>query len=75
MKTTVSSKGEIVLPRIRPGQRFEVERIDEGEYRLKREPAARNRGLVRLLLDCPAKGWFAPLPRSEATEDVPLPKA
>ena len=80
MKTTVSSKGQIVLPaeirerdHIRPGQRFEVERIDEGEYRLKREPAARNRSLVRLLLDCPAKGWFAPLPRSATTDDVPLP--
>jgi AbrB family looped-hinge helix DNA binding protein len=43
MKTTVSSKGQIVLPaeireqdRIEPGQEFEVERIDRGEHRLKR---------------------------------------
>src|SRR5574337_804073 len=43
MKTTVSSKGQIVLPaefrredRIEPGQEFEVERLARGEYRLKR---------------------------------------
>ena len=43
MKTTVSSKGQIVLPaetreqdQIEPGQEFDVERIDRGEYRLKR---------------------------------------
>ena len=38
MRTTVSSKGQIVLPaeirrrdRIRPGQEFNVERLDCGE--------------------------------------------
>jgi len=43
MKTTVSIKGQIVLPaeirqqdNIEPGQEFEVERIDRGEYRLVR---------------------------------------
>ena len=43
MKTTVSSKGQIVLPaeirqqdRIEAGQEFDIERIDRGEYRLKR---------------------------------------
>jgi AbrB family looped-hinge helix DNA binding protein len=40
MKTTVSSKGQIVLPaefrrmdRIEPGQEFDVERVDRGDYR------------------------------------------
>ncbi|MGA2440562.1 MAG: AbrB/MazE/SpoVT family DNA-binding domain-containing protein [Tepidisphaeraceae bacterium] len=43
MKTRVSSKGQIVLPAeirqkdgIKPGQQFEVERTDRGEYRLVR---------------------------------------
>lgn len=43
MKTTVSSKGQIVLPaelreqdRIEPGEEFTVERLDGGEYRLVR---------------------------------------
>src|SRR5271154_519989 len=59
MITTVSSKGQIVLPAairrqdaIKPGQEFEVERIDEGEYLLKRTKGRRNQGLVKLLLAC-----------------------
>jgi AbrB family looped-hinge helix DNA binding protein len=41
VKTVVSSKGQVVLPaelrqrdRILPGQRFDVERLDEGRYLL-----------------------------------------
>ena len=76
MKTTVSTKGQIILPaefrqrdRIEPGQEFEVERIDRGEYRLKRKER-RNEGLVELLLACPVKGWFKPMDRSETTDDI-----
>ena len=81
MKTTVSSKGQIVLPaelreqdEIKPGQRFEVERIDRGEYLLKRTPGRRNEGLVELLLACPEKGWYQPLDRSETTDDIQVPR-
>jgi AbrB family looped-hinge helix DNA binding protein len=77
MDTTVSSKGQIVLPAdirkqddIRPGQKFEIERIERGEYRLKRKQRARNEGLVELLLACPVKGWFQPMERTETTDDV-----
>jgi AbrB family looped-hinge helix DNA binding protein len=80
VKTTVSSKGQIVLPAeirrrdgIEAGQEFEVERLDRGEYRLKRTARGRNEGLVRLLLDCPVKGWFAPMDRTETTDDVKTP--
>ena len=80
MVTRVSSKGQIVLPAqfrqqdgIEPGQRFEVERIDAGEYRLKRLAGRRNEGLVKLLLACPVKGWFQPVERTETTDDVPIP--
>ena len=80
MKTTVSSKGQIVLPAeirrrdgIEPGQEFEVERLDRGEYRLKRTARRRNEGLVRLLLACPVKGWFTPMDRTETTDDVKTP--
>lgn len=73
MKTTVSSKGQIVLPaelrqqdRIEPGQEFEVERIDRGEYRLVRKAPLVNEGLVDWLLDCPEKGYFVPI-ESEST--------
>jgi len=81
MKTTVSSKGQIVLPAeireqddVRPGQKFEVERIERGEYRLRRTARRRNEGLVELLLACPVKGWFQPLDRTETTDDIEVPK-
>jgi len=44
MTTTVSKKGQVVPPaefrrqdRVKAGQKFEVERIGRGEYRLKRK--------------------------------------
>ena len=66
MTTCVSSKGQIVLPakirrqdRIEPGQEFEIERLDRGEYRLVRRALRPNEGLVDWLLACPEKGFFA----------------
>jgi AbrB family looped-hinge helix DNA binding protein len=80
MTTTMSSKGQIVLPAeirqrdaIRPGQQFDVERIDCGQYVLKRRTRHGNEGLVKLLLACPVKGWFKPLDRDEVTDDIKLP--
>jgi AbrB family looped-hinge helix DNA binding protein len=80
MKTTISSKGQLVLPAelrqrdgIQPGQEFEVLRIDEGEYLLKRTKRRRNEGLVDLLLACPVKDWFQPADRTETTDDLKLP--
>ncbi len=74
MKTTVSSKGQIVLPaeirqqdRIEAGQEFDVERLDHGEYRLKRRAAAPNDGVIDWLLACPEKGFFVPI-ESESTD-------
>jgi AbrB family looped-hinge helix DNA binding protein len=81
MNTTISSKGQIVLPAelrrrddIKAGQEFEIERIDRGEYRLKRKTRQRNEGLVELLLACPVKDWFRPLDRNETTDDIEPPK-
>ena len=75
MKTTVSSKGQIVLPaelrqqdRIEPGEEFEVERLDRGEYRLRRTTPS-NDGVVDWLLDCPEKDFFVPI-ESESTDSV-----
>jgi len=76
MKTTVSSKGQIVLPAelrqqdsIQAGQEFEVERLDRGEYRLVRLATPPNEGLVDWLLDCPEKGFFVPI-ESESTDTL-----
>jgi AbrB family looped-hinge helix DNA binding protein len=80
MKTTISSKGQIVLPAdlrredgIEAGQEFDIERLDRGEYLLKRTRRRRNEGLVELLLACPVKDWFQPASRAETTEDVQAP--
>jgi len=76
MKTTVSSKGQIILPAdirerddIRAGQRFEIRRIDRGEYRLTRQESAPNEGVVDWLLSCPVKGYFVPI-ESESTDTL-----
>lgn len=52
-----------------PGQEFDVKRLGPGIYRLARTGASTNLGLVDLLLACPAKGWFVPVP-SESTDDL-----
>jgi AbrB family looped-hinge helix DNA binding protein len=76
VKTTISSKGQIVLPaefrqmdRIEPGQEFDVERIDRGEYRLVRRSARPNDGAIDWLLGCPEKDFFAPID-SESTDTL-----
>ncbi len=73
MITKVSTKGQIVLPAeirlrngIEPGQEFEIQRIDRGEYRLVRRQPPANEGLVDWLLACPEKGFFVPI-ESEST--------
>jgi AbrB family looped-hinge helix DNA binding protein len=76
MKTTISSKGQIVLPAalreqdgIEPGEEFTVERLDRGEYRLVRRTPPRNEGLVDWLLACPEKGFFVSI-ESESTDTL-----
>jgi AbrB family looped-hinge helix DNA binding protein len=76
MKTTVSTKRQLILPaeirqrdNIEPGQEFEVERIDRGEYRLLRREPPPNQGLVEWLLGCPEKGYFVPI-ESESTDTL-----
>ncbi len=76
MKTTISSKGQIVLPaalrlqdRIEPGEEFEVERLDRGEYRLVRLTPMPNEGLVDWLLACPEKGFFVSI-ESDSTDTL-----
>jgi AbrB family looped-hinge helix DNA binding protein len=75
MKTTISSKGQIVVPAeirredgIEAGDEFEIERLDHGEYLLRRTRKRRNEGLVELLLACPVKGWFQPADRGQSTD-------
>jgi AbrB family looped-hinge helix DNA binding protein len=76
VKTTVSTKGQLVLPAeirqqdgIKPGQEFEIERLDRGEYRLVRVAPPPNEGLVDWLLSCPEKGYFVAID-SESTDTL-----
>ena len=76
MRTTVSSKGQIVLPAeirkrddIRTGQQFDIERIERGEYRIKRKQPAPNEGVLEWLQSCPEKEFFVPI-ESESTDTL-----
>ena len=79
MRSTLSSKGQIVLPaelrrqdRIEPGQTFAIERVERGEYRLVLEEPPKNQGLVDVLEACPERDWFVPIP-SESTISIEPP--
>ena len=76
MRTTISTKGQLVLPSdirqsdgIEPGQEFEIERIERGEYRLVRLTPRANDGVVEWLLSCPEKAYFVPI-ESESTDTL-----
>ena len=78
MKTIISTKGQIVIPvelrkhdNIQPGQAFEIERVDRGEYHLVLAEPPKNQGLVDTLLACPVKGWFVSI-ESESTDSLDL---
>ena len=75
MRTTLSSKGQLVLPKelrerdgIEPGSEFDVKRVRAGEYRLVRRKK-KNAGVVDRLLACPEKNWFVPI-ESESTDTL-----
>lgn len=76
MKTTISTKGQIVLPvelrdadGIMPGEQFDVERVGAGEYRLSRVAPPPNVGVLDWLRSCPSKDWFTPV-ESESTNTL-----
>ena len=76
MRTSISTKGQIVLPAefraadgIEPGEQFEVARIGPDEYRLTRLAPPPNRGVVAWLRSCPEQDWFVEL-ESESTDSL-----
>ena len=52
---------------VQPGQVFEIERLDRGDYRLVRRAVPSNQGVVDWLLGCPEKGFFVRI-ESESTD-------
>lgn len=76
MRTTVSTKGQIVVPAeirqqdgIEPGQVFEFERVERGEYRLVRRDPPPNDGVLAWLLACPEPDFYVAL-SSESTDTL-----
>jgi hypothetical protein len=74
MKARLTSKGQLVLPTeprrldsIEPGQEFEIDRLNAGEYRLVRTTRPANQGFVDWLLACAEKGCFVAI-ESESTD-------
>jgi AbrB family looped-hinge helix DNA binding protein len=74
VKTTISTKGQIVLPAelrdangIAAGEQFDIARISAGEYRLTRVAPTPNVGVIDWLRSCPATGCFSPCDRSRPT--------
>lgn len=76
VRTTVSTKGQIVLPAelrdadgIKPGEEFEVDRVGPDEYRLIRLTPPPNQGVVDWLRACPEHEWFVDI-ESESTDSL-----
>ena len=77
MQTTISTKGQIILPAeirrmdgLKAGQALEIERLDCGDYRLRRVAAVPNEGLVNWLLSCPVKGFLKDSSSTATTDDI-----
>ena len=54
---------------ILPGQQFDIERLEAGEYLLRKRSSSDSAGTVDWLLACPEKGWFEPI-SSESTASL-----
>ncbi len=81
MITTLSANGLIEIPEVfrkadalKPGQRCEIERLGQGEYRVRvgdaMVPAEPRERLIDVLASCPVKDFFKPMERSETTDDL-----
>jgi hypothetical protein len=55
------------MDRVEPGQEFDVERIDRGDYRLVRRAGPPIEGAIAWLLACPQKDFFVSVD-SESTD-------
>ena len=65
MRISILSRGRVVIPPdflerdgVRPGEAFDIQRLEQGKYLLQRGPARSNQGVIDWLLGCPEKGYF-----------------
>ena len=82
MTTILSANGLIEIPEVfrnadslKPGQRCEIERVGQGEYRLRMgeavSPEEPKESLIDVLRSCPVKDWWVEPDRSERTSMLP----
>jgi hypothetical protein len=80
MTITQSANGLLEIPEVfrkadalKPGQRCDIERVGEGDYRVRVEKVADTADtgpkerLIDVLLSCPVKDWWVEPDRSERT--------
>jgi bifunctional DNA-binding transcriptional regulator/antitoxin component of YhaV-PrlF toxin-antitoxin module len=76
MTTVLSADGLIEIPEafrkadsLKPGQRCDIERVGEGEYRVSVQVAddLPKERLIDVLRSCPVKDWWVEPDRSERT--------
>ena len=79
MTTFISAEGLLEIPEailkddiLQPGQRCEIERVGDGEYRVKvtGEDGEPEQSVLDWLLSCPVKDWYLPMERRETTDDL-----
>ena len=80
MTTILSANGLIEIPEVfrksddlRPGQRCDIERVGQGDYRVRvtsEQTGEPRKSWVDILLACPVKGWYEPMERRETTDDL-----
>jgi len=78
MTTILTANGSLEIPEVfrkadalRPGQRCDIERVGQGDYRVRVQGTssagqARER-LIDVLRNCPVKDWWKEADRSERT--------
>jgi hypothetical protein len=81
MTITLSANGLLEIPEVfrkadalKPGQRCDIERVGEGDYRVRVEKmadTAPKERLIDVLLSCPVKDWWVEPDRSERTSLKP----
>lgn len=79
MTTTLTTKGQIVIPKelrekkkLNPGDDFEIFAGPEDEIILRKIQTRANAGLIDLLLSCPVKDWTIPPRRKESARQPKL---
>ena len=80
MTTILNANGLIEIPEVfrkadelKAGQACEIERVGQGEYRVRVAKVGNGKPkerLIDVLRSCPVKDFFKPMERTETTDDL-----